>query len=95
MVKAVIHVQQAGNGDPMEFNVAVKEGQSQTLHRVTMSPSTYHELTGGKVSPERCIQAAFEFLLEQEPKESILSRFDVTVISRYFPSFERDVRRSL
>jgi hypothetical protein len=26
-------------------------------------------------------------LLDQEPKESILWRFDVTAISRYFPEF--------
>ena len=34
---------------------------------------------------ERC----FAFLLEREPKESILRRFDVSVIARYFPEFER------
>jgi hypothetical protein len=31
------------------------------------------------------IEAAFRFLLAREPKESILARFDVSVISRYFP----------
>ena len=31
------------------------------------------------------------FLLDREPKESILGRFDVTVISRYFPEFEREL----
>jgi hypothetical protein len=34
-------------------------------------------------------------LLDREPKESILSHFDVTVISRYFPDFEREVPRYL
>ena len=29
---------------------------------------------------KRCIEAAFQFLLDREPKESILRRFDVTVI---------------
>jgi hypothetical protein len=27
-------------------------------------------------------------LLEREPKEAILRRFDVSVIGRYFPEFE-------
>ena len=40
---------------------------------------------------ERCLEAAFRFLLDREPKESILGRFDVTVISRYFPEFEREL----
>jgi len=30
-------------------------------------------------------------LLDREPKESILRRFDVTEISRYFPEFEREL----
>ena len=42
-------------------------------------------------TPERCLEAAFRFLLDREPKESILGRFDVTVISRYFPEFEREL----
>ncbi len=90
MSKAAIGVQQTGNGDPMEFGVSVCEGQSETHHRVTMGRSTYQKLAGGRVSADRCIQAAFAFLLDHEPKESILPRFDVTVIARYFPSFERE-----
>ena len=31
-------------------------------------------------------------LLEREPKESILGRFDVSVIGRYFPDFESAIR---
>jgi hypothetical protein len=42
-------------------------------------------LTEGKHPPERCLEAAFRFLLDCEPKESILRRFDVTAISRYSP----------
>jgi hypothetical protein len=34
-------------------------------------------------------------LLEREPKESILRRFDVMAISRYFPEFEREMPRYL
>jgi hypothetical protein len=45
----------------------------------------------GAHTPERCIEAAFRFLLDREPKESILRRFDVTVICRYFPEFEHEL----
>ena len=44
---------------------------------------------------ERCLEAVFRFLLGRERKESILARFDATVISRYFPEFEREVSRYL
>jgi hypothetical protein len=49
----------------------------------------------GKHTPERCVEAAFRFLLDREPKEAILRRFDVTVISRYLPEFEQELPRYL
>jgi len=45
----------------------------------------------GTHTPERCIEAAFQFLLDREPPESILQRFDIAVISNYFPEFEREL----
>lgn len=96
MAMKMIHVERIEASDePLEFCVIVGEDQSETKHEVTMAESVYKRLCGGKVSPERCVQAAFEFLLDREPKESILSRFDVTVISTYFPSFERDFGKYL
>ena len=55
-----------------------------------MSQATYESLTAGEWAPVECVRTAFRFLLDREPKESILSTFDITVISRYFPSFEPD-----
>jgi hypothetical protein len=60
-----------------------------------MSRETRNRLTVGKHTSERCLEAAFRFLLDREPKESILGRFDVTVISRYFPEFDRELPRYL
>ena len=86
----MIKVIQSNQDEPMVFKVTVQEAGSQTHHQVIMSKKTYEDLSSGKVNPDRCIEAAFEFLLEREPKESILSSFDVTVISRYFPSFSSE-----
>jgi hypothetical protein len=41
------------------------------------------------------VRRSFEFLLDNEPKESILARFDLAVIGRYFPQFEREIKRRL
>ena len=87
----MIVVNQTSAGDPFEFKVTVQEGKGETRHRVTMERATYQQLTGGKISAEGCVRAAFAFLLDRETKESILSRFDVTVIGEYFPSFEKDL----
>jgi hypothetical protein len=86
----MITVESKKTTDPYEFHVKVTDSRGGTSHTVTMSESTFQDLTAGKVSPEECIEAAFRFLLDREPKESILSRFDITVISTYFPSFKRE-----
>ena len=91
----MVSVEQTQDGDPLKFKVRVKEGKGETLHLVTMAHSVYMKLSDGQVTPDRCIQAAFAFLLDREPKESILSSFDITVISRYFPSFEKDLGKYL
>lgn len=90
-----IEVRRAGEGDPLEFAVVVREGKGESRHHVTMAKATAERLAAGKHAPERVVEAAFRFLLDREPKESILGRFDVTVISRYFPEFERELPRYL
>ena len=77
------------------FEVVVREGKGETRRHVTMSREMCERLTAGKHTSECCLEAAFRFLLDREPKESILGRFDVTVISRYFPEFEREMPRYL
>jgi hypothetical protein len=89
---ARIEVEQASEG---EFRVRVIEGRSETLHRVTLKPEDYERLAKGRAEPRELIRRSFEFLLENEPKESILARFDLSVIGRYFPQFEREIKRRL
>jgi hypothetical protein len=91
----MIAIRRTGEGDRLEFEVHVREDKSETIHYVTMSKDTCERLAGGTHGAEQLVEAAFRFLLDREPKEAILGRFDVTVISRYFPEFERDLRRYL
>ena len=91
----MIHVRRAAEHASPVFEVVVREGKSETRHHVTMSQEMCERLTAGKHTPERCLEAAFQFLLDREPKESILRRFDVTAISRYFPEFEREIAHYL
>ncbi len=76
------------DGDPLVFEVKVREGSGETRHRVTLSQKDFERLGAG-AGAERLIDAAFRFLLDREAKESILARFDVSVISGYFPDFEQ------
>lgn len=61
--------------------VTVTEGASSTTHTVRID----REEPG--VDPERLVEASFRFLLDREPKESILARFDLSIITRYFPDY--------
>lgn len=72
--------------DGGSFRVAVAEGGSATTHEVTVDPADVARFGGG-VPTEALIEASFRFLLDREPKESILGRFDLSVIERYFPEY--------
>jgi len=78
-----------------ELTVTVTEENGWTGHVVSLSKDVHERLTGGAISPEECVRRSFEFLLKREPKESILGSFELTVISRYFPEFEREISKSL
>lgn len=77
-----------------EFRVTVLEGDSQTVHHVTALDEDSRRY-GGDVPAERLIELSFEFLLEREAKESILSKFDLPIIEHYFPVYPRAIRKRL
>jgi hypothetical protein len=89
---AIIDVEKINS---FKFRVRIIETGSETIHDVTVTPNDYTRLTNGKVEPEELVRRSLEFLLGREPKESILARFDLSVISRYFPEYEREIRRRL
>jgi hypothetical protein len=45
--------------------------------------------------PERLVRETFAFLLEREPRSSILARFELSVVARYFPEYPAEIRRRL
>jgi hypothetical protein len=85
----VEHVQ----GD--DFRVTVREGGGRTVHTVTIDPAYARRVAGDGVSREDLARRSFEFLLEREPKESILGRFDLPVIGTYFPGYEAEIGRRI
>ena len=93
--------------EPGQYRVRVIESRSESSHTgagctcsplkklVTLQAADHQRLAAGKAGPEELLKRSFEFLLEREPKESILARFDLPVIARYFPDYEREIRRRL
>ena len=74
------------------YRVVVTQGRGTTTHEVTVTPEDVARYAAGS-TPERLLEASFEFLLEREPASSILSRFALPVIERYFPEYPRVIGR--
>jgi hypothetical protein len=91
----MIAIRSIGLDDPLRFEVMVSESGSTTRHEVTMSPALFNTLAGTARTPECYIDAAFRFLLDREPKEAILRKFDLELIESYFPEFSREFPRYL
>jgi hypothetical protein len=91
MAETAIEVECVGREEPMHFQVTLREGRDATRHRVTLKQDTIGRLPCGDCDANEIVEAAFRFLLAREPKEAILASFDVSVISRYFPEFEREL----
>ncbi len=83
----------AGSGEDV-YHVTVEEGVSRTTHDVTVTPDDVERYASG-ASAERLVEASFRFLLEREPKESILSRFELPVIEQYFSDYPVKIREKL
>jgi len=91
MVDIEVQCTSEGSGS-LTFEVRVRDGRSESPHEVTLRTSDLDRLAAPGERPEDFVHRCFDFLLVREPKESILSAFDVSVISRYFPEFEDEIR---
>jgi hypothetical protein len=88
---AEVLVERTGEGDPLRFRVTVRDAGGETVHEVALSLADLDRLGRRYASPEELVEASFRFLLAREPKESILRSFDLPVIARYFPGYEREI----
>ena len=74
-----------------EFQVTVN-AKKITSHNVILTDDVHQNLTNGKVSKKELIEFSFKFLLEREPNTSILSSFELSMISTYFPEYIKAVK---
>ena len=68
------------------FKVIINE-KEVTDHIVTVSDLYYQKLTNKKVTKTELLDFTFRFLLQKESNTSILKKFDLTVVSKYFPDY--------
>jgi hypothetical protein len=77
--------------------VRVRDDRSTSEHEVTVDEIDLPAALDGAETPdvERLVERTFRFLLEREPKESILRRFELPVVARYFPEYPVEIVRRL
>lgn len=73
-----------------KFKIIVKANQI-TKHVVYVTDEMLFNLTKNKISKKELLNFSFNFLLKRETNTSILSSFDITVISKYFPEYPKKV----
>lgn len=77
-----------------EFQVDVRDTEGETHHAVRADEATIEKFGHGQ-SAETVVETSFRFLLEREPKVSILGNFELSIIGRFFPEYEAEMERRL
>lgn len=77
------------------FTVKVRGARSETSHVVSVPEGLARSLGVKGVPGEELVRASFLFLLDREPAESILTRFSLDMISRYFPEYPSELHTYL
>ena len=63
-----------------------------TKHTVLLTDKYHDILTKKKISKKKLLEYSFQFLLDREPNTSILSFFELNIISKYFPEYESEIK---
>jgi len=74
--------------------IVLTEGR-ESRYEVSVRPSDLERWSSGHdaTAVEDLVSRSFDFLLEREPPDSILRSFDLSVIQRYYPEYDRLFRR--
>lgn len=76
------------------FTVTIDERGSASRHEVTATATQVDRIAAGR-DPADLVEASIRFLLDRESKESIMTRFDLDTISRFFPEYETTIAEYL
>jgi len=76
-------------------DVSVDHRGQRTHHVVRVSPADLASWAAGgeRNDVEDLVARSFDFLLEREPPNAILATFELSVIQRYFPDYDRAFQR--
>ena len=79
--------------DNNSFKVSVTKNSS-TVHIVLLNDRFHLDVSNNKLTKTELITKSFEFLLERESNQSILKKFNLEVISQYFPEYFDEIKKT-
>jgi hypothetical protein len=90
----MVEVHADAKGDNWLCAVSVDLAGQRTRHEVTVRRADIERWAKGneREDVENLVARSFGFLLEREPPSAILTTFDLSVIQRYFPDYDRAFR---
>lgn len=91
----MLDVRAERKGDSWACAVIVITHGHENRYDVVVHPADLDRWASGddQGAVQDLVKRSFEFLLEREPPGSILKSFDLAVIQRYFPEYDREFRR--
>lgn len=75
-----------------DYAVKVRAARGETSHTVSVPKELLATLGVPEVPVEEIVRASFAFLLDREPARSILPRFSLDVVGRYFPEYPAELK---
>ena len=78
--------------DNNSFKVSVTK-DSSTEHIVLLNNHFHQDVTNNKITKIELITHSFKFLLKRESNQSILKKFNLEVISQYFPEYIDEIKK--
>jgi hypothetical protein len=81
--------------DGWRCTVVVGEEPGATTHEVLVDRESLRRLTAEGAEPDDLVRESFRFLLEREPRSSIMRRFELPVIGRFFAEYESEIERRM
>ena len=78
--------------DNNTFKVSVTKNSS-TVHIVLLNDRFHLDVSNNKLTKTELITKSFEFLLKRESNQSILKKFNLEVISQYFPEYIDEIKK--
>ena len=92
MTEPIVSCRPADSG--WHCSVTLGSDAAATSHEVSVDREVLEDIAPG-ATPEELVRVSFEFLLEREPREAIMRRFELPIIGRFFGDYRDEMLRRL